>query len=65
MSHPVRTTDRSVSPAHVWVRLATRYRGQAIRLMAQLAFNLVTAESTAAHQESTHAGPMHPPKDST
>lgn len=59
MSHPVGPTDPSVPLAHIWISLAADRRGQAIRLMAQLAFNLITAESKPSRPESTHAIPSH------
>ena len=65
MSHPVLPTDRSISLAHIWVSLAADRRGQTLRLMAQLAFNLITAESKTSFPEKTHALPPHPDKNST
>jgi hypothetical protein len=55
MSHQSLLTDRLVSPAQVWARLATDCRAQAICLMAQLAFNLVAAQSDSPVKESNHA----------
>ncbi len=57
MSHPVRPTDRSISPTHIWVSLAADRRRQTLRLMAQLAFNHITAESKTSFPEKTHAIP--------
>lgn len=47
-------TDRRTSPAQVWARLAADYQARAIRLMAQLAFNLVAAETDSPIKESDH-----------
>jgi len=57
MSDPSPTLARPISPAQVWVCLATDYRAQAIRLMAQLAFNLVAAEEDSPIKESDHVIP--------
>lgn len=59
MSHLSIATDRRVSPAQVWARLAADYRARAIRLMAQLAFNLVTAKADSPIKESDHAVPTN------
>jgi hypothetical protein len=61
MSHLSSATDRRISPAHVWARLAADYRARAIRLMAQLAFNLVAAQADSPIKESDHAAPTNPP----
>jgi hypothetical protein len=53
------STARPVSPAQVWVRLAADLRARAIRLMAQLAFNLVAAQADSPIKESNHAIPTH------
>ena len=53
MFHQSSSTDRHVSPAQVWVHLATDCRTRAIRLMAQLAFKLVAEQSTS--EEAEHA----------
>lgn len=50
----VSSTDGHISPAQVWVRLAADCRIQAIRLMAQLAFKLVAAQSDSLVKESNH-----------
>ena len=47
--------DSPVSPAQVWARLATDLQERAILLMAQLAFNLVAAQSEGPGKESGHA----------
>ena len=64
MSHPALPPDRSVAPAHIWVSLAADRRGQAIRLMAQLAFHLLTAESKPSLLEASHAISSQPVKNS-
>lgn len=43
-----------VSPTQVWARLAADRQVRAIRLMAQLAFNLVAALSDSPIQEPHH-----------
>ncbi len=57
MSHQLSSTERHMSPAKVWVRLTVDCRAQAIRLMAQLAFKLVAAQSDLLVKEATHAIP--------
>jgi hypothetical protein len=54
MSYQSLLTDRFVSPAQVWTLLAADCRAQVIRLMAQLAFNLVAAQSDSPVKESNH-----------
>jgi hypothetical protein len=49
----------------VWTCLAADNRAQAIRLMAQLAFNLVIAQSDWATKEAEHEVSPRPPEDST
>ena len=49
-----------VSPALVWARLATELQKRAIRLMAQLAFNLIATQSgwlVAEDEVSDHVSP--------
>ena len=53
MSQQTVSTDLYPSLAQVWARLATELREQAIRLMAQLAFNLVIAQSEWPGKEYT------------
>ena len=57
MSHAFFATDRRVLPAQVWARLAADCRERAIRLMAQLAFNLVAAQAESPIKESDHVVP--------
>ena len=45
MSTQLSPAGYPVSPAQVWARLATDLQERAIRLMAQLAFNLVFTRS--------------------
>lgn len=54
MSQQTLSADLSASLAQVWARLATDLRERAIRLMAQLAFNLVIARSDWPEKEYTH-----------
>lgn len=56
--------DSSGSPTQVWARLATDLQERAIHLMAQLAFNLVAAQSDGRPlQESDHVIPSHAPQN--
>ncbi len=48
-------SDHCVSPVQVWAQLAADCRARAIRLMAQLAFKLVMAQSDSPIQEAQHA----------
>lgn len=53
-----------VSPAQVWARLAADLQARAIRLMAQLAFNLVAARAEWPVKEETHhAIPPYAPQN--
>jgi hypothetical protein len=55
-----------VSPAQVWARLETELQKQAMRLMAQLAFNLVATQAgwlVAEDKESNHVIPPYHPQD--
>jgi len=54
MSQQTLSTDLCPSLARIWARLATELQEQAIRLMAQLAFNLVVAQSDWPTKEYTH-----------
>jgi len=53
MSQQMLSADVSASLARVWARLATELQEQAIRLMAQLAYNLVIAQSDWPGKEYT------------
>lgn len=57
MSDPSPSITRPISPAQVWVCLTADHRARAIRLMAQLAFNLVAAEADSPIKESDHVTP--------
>ncbi len=57
MSDPSPSIPRPISPGQVWVCLTADYRARAIRLMAQLAFNLVAAEADSPIKESDHVIP--------
>jgi hypothetical protein len=55
-----------VPPAQVWARLATELQKRAIRLMAQLAFNLAATQSgwlVAEDKESNHVIPPYHPQN--
>ena len=47
-------------PKQVWVCLTAEQRAQAIRLMAQLAFNIIEAKTVAFSQERYHVTPKQP-----
>jgi hypothetical protein len=53
-----------VVPVHVWEYLTADRRARAIRLMAQLAFNLVLAQSDSLVEEPCYAKPTHHPQNS-
>ncbi len=51
-------TDRLVSPTQVWAQLAADLQARAVRLMAQLAFNLVAAQSGSDRpDQAVRSGP--------
>jgi hypothetical protein len=52
-----------VVPVQVWTRLTTDRQTRAIRLMAQLAFNLVLAQCDWAVKELDHAKPTDHTQD--
>lgn len=47
-------------PQQVWVCLSTERRAAVIRLMAQLAFNVIEAQSVAFSQEKYHVTHQQP-----
>jgi hypothetical protein len=51
-------------PQQVWVGLSAEQRAQAIRLMAQLAYNVIAAQSVAFSQERDHVT-LKQPEDSS
>ena len=53
INQPV-SAERCVAPTQVWTRLATDCRARAIRLTAQLAFNLVLGQSDLLVEEPNH-----------
>ena len=57
------SSEMSVSPAHIWACLAKDLQERAIRLMAQLAFNLVAAQSDWSVEEPDHAHPSQQPQN--
>lgn len=60
MHSPSAPADPCVSPVQVWPRLATDRQLRAVRLMAQLAFNLVVALADSAPKEPNYAvAPCH------
>jgi len=58
IDQPVSTEYRA-GPVHVWARLTADRRAGAIRLMAQLAFNLVLAQSDPLVKEPSNDKPTH------
>lgn len=52
-----------MSPAQVWARLTADHRARAIRLMAQLAFNLVAAQPDSPIKECDHVIPTQHPQN--
>jgi hypothetical protein len=65
MFHQALSADHHISPAQVWVRLATDCRTRTIRLMAQLAFKLVLAQPDSIIKESNHVIRVHNPQNPT
>jgi hypothetical protein len=57
-AHPL-PTEQLVSPAQVWTCLTTDLQARAIRLMAQLALNLVAVPDERPPKESEHAALTH------
>lgn len=53
MSQQTMSTDLHRSLAQIWTHMAADLRERAIRLMAQLAFNLVVAQSDWPAKEYT------------
>jgi hypothetical protein len=64
MSQQAAPTELCPSLTQVWARLATELREQAIRLMTQLAFNLVVAQSDWPVKEYTRDLKSRQAKDS-
>jgi hypothetical protein len=67
MSIQSSSTNCSISPAQVWARLATELQERAIRLMAQLAFNIVAAQPEwpdVKNKESNHVSLPHQSQNS-
>jgi hypothetical protein len=54
MSQQVIPAPRGVLPTQIWSCLNAGDRAKVIRLMAQLAFNLIAAQSELNVKESTH-----------
>ena len=65
MFHQASSTDHHVSPAQVWVHLATDCRTRAIRLMVQLAFKLVLVQPDSLIKESNHVNRVRNPQNPT
>jgi hypothetical protein len=57
------SVGRRVVPVHVWAELEVDRRIRAIRLMTQLAFNLVLAQSDLLVKESSYVEPTYCPQD--
>ena len=60
-AHPL-PIDQLVSPAQVWAHLTTDLQVRAIRLMAQLALNLVAVPDERLLEESDHVSLTHHPQ---
>lgn len=54
MSHPSKPKSHSVLPTQVWNCLVPERRSEIIRIMAQLAFKFVNAQSDSIIQEANH-----------
>jgi hypothetical protein len=68
MSDQTSPAKGPVSPPQVWARLATELQKRAIRLIAQLAFNLVATQSgwlIAEDKVSHHVIPPNYPQNPT
>ncbi len=63
MSELAKTALPHIHPRQVWARLAVEQRSPVIRLMAQLAFNFIVAQTTPFKQEAPHVM-VQPAKDS-
>lgn len=59
------TSDPYPALDQIWPRLPADCQAQAIRLMAQLAYNFVAAHSAAPLQEAPDALATSPSQDST
>ncbi len=55
MPHQPSSANRFVVPAQVWASLATDLQAHAVWLLAQLAFNLVTAQAEQSSEEVSDA----------
>jgi hypothetical protein len=55
MAHLLTVAERPVVPDEVWVRLAATEQQRVVRLMAQLASQVVTAQRPAPRKEEQHA----------
>lgn len=60
-----RSAERRVVPVHVWAELEIDRRARAIRLMAQLAFNLALTQSDLLVKEPSYVEPTHYSQDPT
>jgi len=63
MSVPPSRPEVSTLPGEVWATLAGDLKQQVISLMAQLAFNLLAAQTDWFVRESEHAQPIQPPQN--
>jgi hypothetical protein len=57
------STENRIRPVHVWTGLTADHRAGAIRLMAQLAFNLVLAQSDLLVKEPGYDKPTRRPQN--
>lgn len=65
MSQQTLSADLCASLAQIWAHLATDLRDQALHLMAQLAFDLVAAQSDWLGKEHTRDLESRQTKDPT
>jgi hypothetical protein len=63
MSVPPSRLDVPTLPGEVWANLANDLKQQVISLMAQLAFNLLAAQTDWFAREPEHAQPIQPPQN--
>lgn len=65
MVSPSSSPDPSVSPAQVWACLTSDLQARAIRLMAQLAWNLIVADIPRPSKEIENAQCVQHPQAPT
>jgi len=64
MSLPIAPSDIPLAPAPIWAALNADLQGCVIRLLAQLAFNLLTAQTESSiNQETLYARSSDQPQN--